>query len=298
MNQNQQENQNLNFSFALKFVPQVILLLTNNSNYEFAINDLLKKIVCQSDSCSVQQLCNNCQKILNNSYLDLIKYQFNKTNIMKKQDVINIINKLSLQSLEAGNPKICLLEAIEYSSLEANNSFLKFLENVPNKTFLILTTTKIAKILPTIVSRCQIFNLPKITNNNSFLNWDKIAKEQQKLITELLTNFINYDNNHNFSENFLTIKQIISLKENLSLFLQLLLAITESKIAKIIRLDNQLVNSFVINWKNDNQLFLKKLVAELIITINKINSVSNLNLNLLLNTFFINIYQGLENDKL
>lgn len=302
MNESNQENQNFNFFLDLKFIPQVILLSSKDNSFQFAINSLLKKIVCQKGICSDKQLCNNCQKIINNSYLDLTKYQFNKINSMKKQDVINIINKLSLQSLETGNPKICLLEGIEYNSLEASNSFLKFLETVPNNTFLILTTTKIEKILPTIISRCQIFDIPKIKNNKSnFLNWEKIEKEQQELILNLVTSFINYDNEGNFTENFFLIKKILSLKENLILFFQLLLTITEDKIMKlnnITSLNNQLINDFTSSWNNQDQLFLKNLIKVLIETINKINNVNNLNWNLLLNAFFINIYQGLENDKL
>ncbi len=302
MNQSNQKNQNFNFFLDLKFIPQVILLSSKDNSFEFAINSLLKKIVCQKAICSDKQLCNNCQKIINNSYLDLIKYQFNKTNPMKKQDVTNIINKLSLQSWETGNAKICLLETIEYNSLEASNSFLKFLESIPNNTFLILTTTKIENILPTIVSRCQIFNLPKVKDDKyNFLNWEKIEKEQQELILSLITNFIKYDNEGSFTENFFLIKKILTLKENLISFFQLLLAITENKIIKlnhITSLNNQLINDFVNNWKNEDQLFLKKLIRMLIATINKINNVNNLNYNLLLNAFFINIYQGLENDKL
>lgn len=302
MNKEQQESQNFNFFLNLRFIPQVILLSTVDNSFDSTINVLLKKIVCQKNFCQNNPFCNNCQKIIDNCYLDLTRYKFNKSNPMKKQDVINVIDKLSLQSLETGNSKICLLEAIEYSSLEANNSFLKFLENVPNNTFLILTTTKIEKILPTIVSRCQIFNISKTKKDNfNYLNLEEIEKGQRQLILNVITKFISHDNNQNFDENFFLIKKILTLKENLFWFFQLLLVITENKIANLNNLtllNNHVINNFVNNWSNKNQLFLKNLVKVLIETINKINNVNNLNSNLLLNAFFINVYQGLENDKL
>ncbi|MDQ7982962.1 MAG: hypothetical protein REH79_01920 [Spiroplasma sp.] len=293
-------NQEENFFLYLKFIPQVILLSANlgsNNSFQPAINFFLKRIICQKKFCQNNQLCYNCQKLINNHYFDLIKLQFNQSNSMKKQDVVNIINNLSLQSLEGQNPKICLLEAIEYSSLEASNTFLKFLENVPKNTFLILTTNDIEKLLPTIKSRCQIFNLSQ-TNpfKDNFLNLDN---EHQQLILNLITKFINYDNEKRFIENFFLIKKMTELKENLLLFFQFLLELTTTKIAQLNNLSKpspQLVNKIIINWKNEDQFFLKKLVGILIEVINKLNNVKNINLSLLANYFFIAIYQEFIKD--
>lgn len=292
-----------NFLFSnLKYVPQVTLLAMSKNAFKLAINSYLKKIICQKQFCLNDNLCKNCQKLNDNCYFDLNWYKFNKNNFMKKQDVINIINVLSVQSLENNNPKICVIEEIEFASKEANSIFLKFLENVPNNTFLIFSSTNIERVLPTIKSRCQIFNLNnQIINNqkklNLFNNEVILFDSSFKIIIELINKFIDYDNNQRFNDNFFLIKELSNLKEKIILFFQFLLFITEKKIVSIedtnsINIENQVVKKILENWKNNNKTFLINLVEVLIEVNNKFNHVRNINLNLLLNYFFISIYQG------
>ena len=65
MNESNHEDQNFNFFLNLKFIPQVILLSSKDNAFEFAVNQLLKQIICQKAGCSEEHLCNNCQKIIN-----------------------------------------------------------------------------------------------------------------------------------------------------------------------------------------------------------------------------------------
>lgn len=269
----------------LKFIPQVTLLSIPKDFFKSGIDFLLKKIVCQESTCSDDHLCNNCQKLKDNTYFDLHYYQFTKSNIMKKQDVTDIINVLSYQSIEGNNPKICVIEEIEYSSLEASNAFLKFLENLPNNTFLIFTSANSDKILPTIKSRSQIIDLFTISSNFNFEENNLI------LIKDLINKFIINDNNKEFNNNFLLIKELLNLKDQIGLFFQFLLLLAQNKIMEDSRL-NQEVKAILTNWKNNNQLFLINFIEVMIETINKYNNTKNLNLNLLLNHFFITIYQG------
>ncbi|MBE4704199.1 hypothetical protein [Spiroplasma platyhelix] len=284
-----------NFLLAnLKFVPQVSLLDIPKNFFKVAIDEFLKRIVCLKQFCSADDLCHNCQKLKEDCYFDLSWYKFNKSNLMKKQDVSNIINTLSYQSLENNNPKICVIEEIEHSSLEAANVFLKFLENLPENTFLIFVSTNIEKVLPTIKSRTQIFNWSNDTietfETANFVEADFL------LVQDLISRFINHDNNKEFSKNFFLIKEIVELKEKVDLFFQFLLLLAEHK---LIRDSNFTANSelknLLQNWKNNNQIFLINLIESITKLINKFSNTKNLNLNLLLNYFFITIYQGQEN---
>lgn len=295
---------NYDFLFSnlnLQFIPQVSFLSGSKNAFRLAIDVFLKKIICQKQDCSDENLCHNCQKLAQNSYFDLNWYKLNKDSTLKKQDAMVIINTLLHQSLEANNPRICIIENIEHSSLEASNIFLKFLENLPENVFLIFASDSSEKVLPTIQSRCQIINLNNfqllLTNKNLNLENDSnLAK-----IKEFVENFITYDNNKDYNSNFFLIKEFLALEEKIILFFQFLLKLTQKKLINIsfngtnkTRLNNknQIVDNLVANWKNNNQLFLTKLVELLNEVINKFSNTKNINLNLLLNYFFITLYQG------
>ena len=57
------------------------------------------------------------------------------------------------------NQKIVFLPQAERLTLEAQNAFLKTLEEPPNHSLIILATIETGALLPTILSRCQIFHL-------------------------------------------------------------------------------------------------------------------------------------------
>lgn len=282
-----------NFLFAnLKFIPQVSLLHVSKHLFQSAIDEFLKRIVCLEQFCSDDNLCKNCQKLKNDCYFDLNQFKFNQNNLLKKQDVSTIIDTLSHQSLENNNPKICVLQEIEYSSAEAANTFLKFLENLPKHTFVIFVSENIEKVLPTIRSRSQIFTVSQAVKSNNFRENDVL------IVRDLLNQFINNDNTKKFTNNFFLIKEIIALKENFILFFQFLLLLAEHKlISSDENVGNQEVNIMLKNWKNNNKIFLINLVESITELINKFSNTKNINLNLLLNYFFITIYQGQENES-
>ena len=60
------------------------------------------------------------------------------------------------------------------------NAFLKTLEEPPSYAIFILATTEKHKILPTILSRCQIFDFKRITNNDTVEHLEDIKKEDIK----------------------------------------------------------------------------------------------------------------------
>jgi len=70
-----------------------------------------------------------------------------------------------------GNFKVAIIEAAEKMSLEAANSFLKFLEEPPPHAVLILITSKIKRLPKTIISRCQLikFNPVPVKEVKNFL---------------------------------------------------------------------------------------------------------------------------------
>ena len=99
--------------------------------------------------------CRSCQLIQNNSYTELYTLApLSKSRIITIDAMREFENMLSLVS-SAGRLKIGLISEAECLGAEAQNAFLKTLEEPPPRTMLLLTTTRPRQLLPTIRSRCQ-----------------------------------------------------------------------------------------------------------------------------------------------
>jgi DNA polymerase III subunit delta' len=148
------------FSNAIKNnrVPQAILLYgeLNSPLYEVGM------YLAQSISCEENDLaCNNCPscvRFINGTHPDFI-YLSGKDQTIKKQDILTIEDFYSLSNLEQGHKSVYIIHLIENATNEAVNALLKFLEEPKGDVVAILTTNNRSKVLPTILSRCQIFSV-------------------------------------------------------------------------------------------------------------------------------------------
>ena len=88
---------------------------------------------------------------------------------------------------QVGNYKVYIIDEVHMLSQAAFNAFLKTLEEPPKYAIFILATTEKHKILPTILSRCQIFNFKRIQIKDMVEHLKKIAiKENVKVDNEAL----------------------------------------------------------------------------------------------------------------
>lgn len=76
---------------------------------------------------------------------------------------------------QAGKYKVYIVDEVHMLSASAFNAFLKTLEEPPSYAIFILATTEKHKILPTILSRCQIFDFKRITNNDTVGHLEEIV---------------------------------------------------------------------------------------------------------------------------
>jgi DNA polymerase-3 subunit gamma/tau len=79
---------------------------------------------------------------------------------------------------QAGKYKVYIVDEVHMLSASAFNAFLKTLEEPPSYAIFILATTEKHKILPTILSRCQIFDFKRITNNDTVEHLEEIAGKE------------------------------------------------------------------------------------------------------------------------
>ncbi len=79
---------------------------------------------------------------------------------------------------QAGKYKVYIVDEVHMLSASAFNAFLKTLEEPPPYAIFILATTEKHKILPTILSRCQIFDFKRITNNDTVEHLQEIVDKE------------------------------------------------------------------------------------------------------------------------
>lgn len=80
-------------------------------------------------------------------------------------DIRNLIDQVRIPP-QVGNYKVYIIDEVHMLSTAAFNAFLKTLEEPPKHTIFILATTEKHKIIPTILSRCQIFDFRRISVND------------------------------------------------------------------------------------------------------------------------------------
>ncbi|MDT0608499.1 DNA polymerase III subunit gamma/tau [Croceitalea rosinachiae] len=84
---------------------------------------------------------------------------------------------------QIGKYKVYIIDEVHMLSQSAFNAFLKTLEEPPKHAIFILATTEKHKIIPTILSRCQIFDFKRITVKDA-ANYLKYISEEQGVVAE------------------------------------------------------------------------------------------------------------------
>ena len=92
-------------------------------------------------------------------------------------DIRNLIEQVRIPP-QVGKYKVYIIDEVHMLSQAAFNAFLKTLEEPPKHAIFILATTEKHKIIPTILSRCQIFDFKRITVRDAAEYLKYIAEEQ------------------------------------------------------------------------------------------------------------------------
>lgn len=92
-------------------------------------------------------------------------------------DIRSLIDQVRIPP-QAGKYKVYIIDEVHMLSQSAFNAFLKTLEEPPKHAIFILATTEKHKIIPTILSRCQIFDFKRITVKDASEYLKHIAEQQ------------------------------------------------------------------------------------------------------------------------
>lgn len=103
--------------------------------------------------------CESCQSF--NSGASLNVYELDAASNNSVEDIRNLVDQVRFAP-QLGEYKVYIIDEVHMLSTAAFNAFLKTLEEPPKHAKFILATTEKHKIIPTILSRCQVFNFNRI----------------------------------------------------------------------------------------------------------------------------------------
>src|SRR6476660_9749194 len=139
---------------------------------------LAKTINCtnltpETEACNT---CESCVSFNNNASFNVHELDAASNNSV--EDIRNLVEQVRYAP-QTGKYKIYIIDEVHMLSNSAFNAFLKTLEEPPSYAIFILATTEKHKILPTILSRCQIFDFKRITINDTVEHLREICDKEE-----------------------------------------------------------------------------------------------------------------------
>jgi len=139
---------------------------------------LAKTINCEKPT-KEGEACDKCQSCT--SFNDGASMNYFELDAASNNSVDNIRDLVDQVRFvpQTGKYKVYVIDEVHMLSSSAFNAFLKTLEEPPPYAIFILATTEKHKILPTILSRCQIFDFKRITTNDTVQHLEEICKKEE-----------------------------------------------------------------------------------------------------------------------
>ncbi|MBC7903439.1 MAG: DNA polymerase III subunit gamma/tau [Gemmatimonadaceae bacterium] len=139
---------------------------------------LAKTINCE-ERAPDGEACNTCHSCVSfNEGTSMNIHELDAASNNSVDDIRSLVEQVRFAP-QAGEYKVYIIDEVHMLSSSAFNAFLKTLEEPPPYAIFILATTEKHKILPTILSRCQIFDFKRITLNDTVEHLDEICSKEE-----------------------------------------------------------------------------------------------------------------------
>ena len=196
--------------------------------------EFARMILCESEDCENDDSCNSCIKFNSNNHPDyfFIEKLSDKNSIIIDQ-IREVIDNVYQKPIES-NRKVFIINDCELMTEEAQNAFLKTLEEPPSYTTIILVTSREDMLLNTVVSRCTKIQFNEL-NDAEMLKYVELNNNINQKTKEL----IEYANG--------SIGKLNYIQNNLELFEQI-----ENNIHRIV---NGKVKSLITCIKENSILY-------------------------------------------
>ncbi|WP_110926063.1 DNA polymerase III subunit delta' [Bacillus massiliglaciei] len=149
-----------------------------------------KSLLCENpiEGAKPCEECRNCKRISSGNHPD-VHYIEKEGLSIKKEQIKNLQGEFTKKSVE-GNRKIYLIADADKMSVSAANSLLKFLEEPSTDTVAILMTEQLQRMLPTILSRCQVITFKPLP---PAILKDRLAEEGADPTTSSLISLLTHN---------------------------------------------------------------------------------------------------------
>ena len=138
---------------------------------------LAKTINCEKPT-NDGEACDKCQSCTSfNDGASMNYFELDGASNNSVDNIRDLVDQIRFVP-QTGKYKVYVIDEVHMLSSSAFNAFLKTLEEPPPYAIFILATTEKHKILPTILSRCQIFDFKRITTNDTVHHLEEICKKE------------------------------------------------------------------------------------------------------------------------
>jgi DNA polymerase III subunit gamma/tau len=152
------------------------------------------RIFAKTINCSNQkadgEACNECESCQSfNDQRSLNIFELDAASNNSVDDIRNLVEQVRIPP-QLGEYKVYIIDEVHMLSASAFNAFLKTLEEPPHHAIFILATTEKHKIIPTILSRCQIYDFNRIGVNDIVGQLQYVARSENVEAEEEALNII------------------------------------------------------------------------------------------------------------
>lgn len=124
------------------------------------------------------EACNNCEScVAFNEQRSFNIHELDAASNNSVDDIRSLIDQVRIPP-QIGKYKVYIIDEVHMLSSAAFNAFLKTLEEPPHHAIFILATTEKHKILPTILSRCQIYDFSRISVGDTVEHLQYVASQE------------------------------------------------------------------------------------------------------------------------
>lgn len=124
------------------------------------------------------EACNECESC--RAFIEQRSYNIHELDAASNnsvEDIRSLIDQVRIPP-QIGKYKVYIIDEVHMLSQAAFNAFLKTLEEPPHHAIFILATTEKHKILPTILSRCQIYDFSRISVSDTVEHLENVARKE------------------------------------------------------------------------------------------------------------------------
>jgi len=136
-----------------------------------------KSINCLNPTAD-HEACNQCESCVSfNEQRSFNIHELDAASNNSVEDIRNLIDQVRIPP-QIGKYSVYIIDEVHMLSKDAFNALLKTLEEPPSYAIFILATTEKHKVIPTILSRCQIYDFSRMTISDTIAHLQNVAKQE------------------------------------------------------------------------------------------------------------------------